>query len=109
MKRILFERSGGFMGRKLSLDLDLDQLPPDQVEMLVGLVMDADFFSLPGNLSPKPNPDAFHYTITIELEGSSHSVKFSDTTSPPSLQPLLVELSSRARPKPKPFIPPAQD
>jgi hypothetical protein len=109
MKHIKFERNGGFMGRKVSLDLDLEQLPPEQVQALMKLVVEADFFNLQPDLVLRPIPDGFTYNITIEMEEQQHSVRFSDTTSPASLQPLLEELSKRTRPKPKHFIPPTED
>ena len=32
MTKILFERTGGFMGRKVSVTIDLDDLPKEQAE-----------------------------------------------------------------------------
>jgi hypothetical protein len=109
MKHIKFERNGGLLGRKVSLDLDLEQLPPEQVEALLKLVVEADFFNLPGDLTFNPNPDGYLYHITIEMEEQQHSVRFSETTSPAPLQPLLEELSNRSRPKPKTFITPPEE
>jgi hypothetical protein len=44
--KIVFERTGGIMGRKVSLSLDLDKLSPDQSATLKRLVEESDFFNL---------------------------------------------------------------
>lgn len=38
MMRIVFERTGEFMGRKVNLTLDLTTLPPDQAVTLERLI-----------------------------------------------------------------------
>ena len=95
--RIIFERTGGLMGRKVSLTLDLDELPRDQSETLSRLLDEAHFFTLPENLPTRPVPDGFQYTITVESEKGKHTIRTGDTTAPAELRPLLNELSERAR------------
>ena len=97
--KITFERSGGFMGLKSGLTIDLSDLPPDQAETLRRLVDESNFFTLTENPSTRPIPDGFKYTITIETELAKHTVHTSDTTVPDELRPLLQELSQRARPQ----------
>jgi hypothetical protein len=97
MTKIFFERTGGFMGRKVSLTLDLDDLPAEQVDLLDKLLGDADFFELPSDLTKSAMPDAFTYSITVSSETRQHSVRVGDTTAPDDLRPLLEELSKRAR------------
>lgn len=97
MKRITFERTGGFMGRKISLALDLDELPTEQAQTLDRLLDEADFFNLADDLLARPMPDEFTYTITVEAETQSHTMRLSDTTAPDSLRPLLEDLSRLAR------------
>ena len=97
MKKILFERTGGFMGRKVSLEIDMDDLPDDQVEFLDDLLDDADFFKLPADLTRKAMPDAFTYSITVVSDKGKHSVRVSDTTAPDDLRPLLDELNRQAQ------------
>ena len=97
MKKILFERTGGFMGRKVSLSLDMADLPEDQVEQLENLVDGADFFELPANLTRQNMPDAFTYHITVISDKGEHSVRCSDTTAPDDLLPLIEELSRQAQ------------
>jgi len=95
--RIIFNRSGGFMGLKSSLTINLDDLPPDQAETLRRLVDEANFFTLPKDPPARPHPDGFQYTITVETKTVKQTVHTSDTTAPQELQPLLQELSQRAR------------
>jgi Emfourin len=97
MTKIFFERTGGFMGRKISLTIDMADLPNDQANLLDELVDDADFFELPADLTQPAMPDAFTYNITISSEERQHSVRVSDTTAPDDLRPLLEELSRQAR------------
>jgi hypothetical protein len=95
--RISYERSGGFMGRKLNFSVDLDELPKDQAETLNRLLQQADFFNLPENIISKPVPDEFTYIITVETATQSHRVRVSDTSMTDPLRPLFDELSRRAR------------
>ena len=97
MTKIFFERTGGFMGRKVSLTIDLDDLPAEQVDLLDELLDEADFFELPSDLTKSVMPDAFTYNITVSSETRQHSVRVGDATIPDDLRPLLEELSRQAR------------
>jgi hypothetical protein len=97
MTRIEFERTGGFMGRKVSLSINLDELPPDQAQ-IIGLLLDeSDFFNLPENTVKTGMPDSFLYTITVTKEKQKRVIHTSETTAPEKLRPLILDLSSRAR------------
>jgi len=87
------------MGRKVSINLDLDELPARQSRTLQRLLDEADFFNLPENLISKSLPDGFRYTITVEEETVIRTVQLSDTTAPEALRPLLEDLSRRVRSK----------
>jgi hypothetical protein len=97
MTKIFFERTGGFMGRKVSASFDFEDLPNDLAELLDELLDDADFFELPADLTQPTVPDAFTYNITVSSDEKQHSVRVSDTTAPDELRPLLEELSKQAR------------
>ncbi|MGD8402148.1 MAG: hypothetical protein PVJ21_00705 [Anaerolineales bacterium] len=97
MTKIYYERTGGFMGRKVSVTINIDNLPEDQAELLDDLLDEADFFELPADLTKPTMPDSFTYNITISSEERQHSVRVSDTTAPDDLRPLLEELSRQAR------------
>lgn len=99
MIHILFERSGGFMGRTVSLNIDMDDLPEDEADTLRELLDEADFFDLPDDLRRAPAPDEFTYSITVALEERQHSVRVSDTSMPDDLRPLLQELTKLLRRK----------
>jgi len=97
MTKIYYERTGGFMGRKVSVTINMDDLPDEQAKLLGDLVDEADFFELPADLTGSAMPDAFTYNITISSERRQHSVRVGDSTAPDDLRPLLEELSRQAR------------
>lgn len=97
MTKIFFERTGGFMGRKVSASIDLDDLPDEQAELLEELLDETDFFELPADLTKSTMPDAFTYNITVSTKKGKHTVRCSDSTVPDDLRPLLDELSRQAR------------
>ncbi len=97
MTKIFYERTGGFMGRKVTATIDLGDVPNELAKLLGHLLDNADFFELPADLTKPAMPDAFTYNITVSSEERQHSVRVSDTTAPDDLRPLLEELSKQAR------------
>jgi len=97
MTHITIQRTGGFMGRKVSAELVLEDLPEDQADILEKLLVESDFFSLPDNLITHPVPDEFTYTITASKEDIYKTIHVSDTTTSDSLRPLLNILIEYAR------------
>lgn len=97
MTKIFYERTGGFMGRKVSVTIDLDDLPEEQTELLEKLLDDAGFFELPADLTQSTMPDSFTYHIEVRSEARQHSIRVGDATAPDDLRPLLEELSRQAR------------
>ena len=99
--RIIFERTGGFMGRKAAVDLDLNKLPADQAWTLRRLLDESNFLSLEESLTaPGPARDEFQYSITVQTRNIEHCIRFSDASMPDSLRPLVEELSNLARTNP---------
>jgi hypothetical protein len=98
VKRIKFERTGGFAGIRLAADIDLDGLPREQADQLRELLDEVNFDELPEKLM-KGNqvPDGFTYSITVESEKGEHTVTTSDTSAPAKMQPLLELLYQIAR------------
>ncbi|MBC7878511.1 MAG: hypothetical protein H7Y59_15175 [Anaerolineales bacterium] len=92
MMQIIFERTGGIMGRKVSVSLDLDEMPSDQSTTLRRLVDESDLFTLDEEPIKTSRPDEFIYTITITTKTIQQTVRASDTSLPESLRPLLNEL-----------------
>lgn len=96
--RIEFERSGGFTGMLVQITIDTDALPAQDAEVLHNLVESANFFDLPEQITPpSPGADQFQYKVTVEEGEQRHKVATSDRAAPDSLQPLLRELTLRAR------------
>jgi hypothetical protein len=88
--RILFERTGGFTGRKLQGSLDSSTLPLSKARRLRGLLKQSRFFELPATLeSDHPGADRFNYRVTIETEEGKHTVEASDAAIPGQMRPLL--------------------
>jgi len=94
MTTITFKRSGGFIGTGMKYELNLNQLPKNDAHSLIRLIKQAKFFDIPENLIAKFNPDEYQYTITVDVGIISHTVRTNDTTMPPSLRPLVDELSA---------------
>lgn len=97
MIHIFFERTGGFMGRKISFSLNLDELPPDQAAAFKKLIDESDFFSLGEPPKTAPKPDEFSYTITIDTIKFTQTIHASDASIPQVLRPLINELVTYSR------------
>jgi hypothetical protein len=96
MTKIKFNRSGGFLGQEIDLDLDVDTLPANEALNLIHLVQKSDFFKLPEDMVGTATPDEFIYTLTVESGSSQHCIRTSDTSVPDALRPLLNVLSTLA-------------
>jgi len=93
MAKITFKRSGGFIGRGLRFELNLNNMPISAVRNITRLVEEAQFFDLPKNLVRNFQPDECQYTITVDAGITNHTVHTNDSTMPSSLRPLVRELS----------------
>lgn len=85
------------MGRKVSLNLNLDEMPADQSAALRRLVDESDFFALDESPGKSSRPDEFIYTITITTSTIQHIVRVGDSSMPDGLRPLLKELLSHIK------------
>jgi hypothetical protein len=98
IKRITFERTGGFAGMRIAADFELDDLPEEQAEQLREMLDGVDFDELPENLMKgNPVPDGFTYSITVESDKGQHTITTSDASAPAKMQPLLELLYQIAR------------
>jgi emfourin len=96
--RITFERTGGFMGRKVSLNIDLNDLPPDQSATLRRLLDEANFLAIEETATAaSPVRDGFQYLISVETKNVQHTVHMAEATIPTSVRPLVDELLKLAR------------
>jgi hypothetical protein len=77
---------------------DTEKLPPEDAQRLKQLVDSANFFQLPETIAnPKPQPDRFQYTLTVEDGNRSHTVTIPESALPPNLRPLTDFLAQIAR------------
>ncbi len=97
--KVYFERSGGFVGRTISVCVDTRELPPDEALKLLQLIEDTDFFTLPepGVQENALVPDQMCYRVTVEVAGVQQTIETPDPNNPPGIEPLIEELTRWAR------------
>ncbi len=98
VKRIKFERTGGFAGIRFAADFELDDLPKDQAHQILELLDEMDFDELPEQIPGKQQvADGFTYSITVVTEKRQQTVTTSDTSVPHKMEPLLEILTKIAK------------
>lgn len=98
IKRIKFERTGGFAGIRFAADFELDDLPKDQAHQIVELLDEMDFDELPEHIQGNQQvADGFNYSITVVTEKQQRTVNTSDTAAPKKMEPLLEILTKIAK------------
>ena len=97
MTRIIFEQTGGVMGRRVSLSLNLDDLPQAEAKSLKKILGEADIFSLADSPASDSARDMIHYLIRVEVDDGIHTLRTSDISMPDRLRPLVHELTRIAR------------
>jgi len=98
IKRIKFERTGGFAGIRLAADFELGDLPDEQSRTLTALLDDMDFNKLPEQLgSMTAIADGFVYAVTVETQEWKHTVTTGESSSQESLESLINLLTKIAR------------
>ncbi len=96
--QIYFERTGGFMGRRLTTVIDTETLPPEEAAEWQELVEAAGFFELPSQLEETgAAADQFHYRLSVTLDERQHTLEASESALPPALEPLLLRLRVRSQ------------
>lgn len=95
--RVRFERSGGVAGMRTVSTIDSESLPAEERKRLRSLIDRAGFFGLPEGIISPPLPDQFRYTITVEIDGKTRTVRTTDTDAPEQLKPLIEWLNETAR------------
>jgi hypothetical protein len=96
--KILFERSGGFGGLKVTVKIDMRLIPKLEGRLLDRLVKEADFFNLPSKSKPSAGSDRFRYKLEIR-NGKTHSVTRHEDTIEKNLKPLVKFLEAKLRKK----------
>jgi hypothetical protein len=93
-----FRRTGGFGGNLPPLTLDAADLSRSEVTDLERLLAHADLSAV-REAPPvrRDSPDAFQYDLDVEIAGRPHRLSVTDRTVPPSLRPLLTQLTRLAQ------------
>ncbi len=98
IKKIKFERTGGFAGIRLHAEIDMEDLPKDQKSEILEILDESDFDELPEKLSSKmPIPDEFVYSITVASDEKENRVFAGESSLPSDLQPLIEILERIAK------------
>jgi hypothetical protein len=97
MTMINFKRSGGAIGRELTMDFDLNNMPASESQRLHNMINESKFFEVPVVSDLRTSPDEYEYVITVVAGNSIHTVHVSDTSMPPSLRPLVEDLTEIAK------------
>jgi len=98
IKRIKFERTGGFAGIRFAADFELDDLPKEQAHQILELLDDMDFDELPEHIQGNQQvADGFQYSITVITEKREQTVTTSDTSAPKKMEALLEILTKIAK------------
>ena len=96
--KIEFARTGGVAGVALTLTLDTETLPLEEVEHLRRLMAAASFFDLPALLrSVNRGADRFQYRVTVEDGNRINKVELDEASVPEKCRPLLDYLIDSAR------------
>lgn len=96
--RVQFERTGGFAGLRLTVDLNTDSLSAVEADELRHLVESARFFELPAQIvGSEKTADQFVYKVTVESEQRTHTITVGESAAPETLRPLIDWLSAAAR------------
>lgn len=93
MTMINFRRTGGTMGKEMSMSFDLNSMPGSAAQRLQNLLTDSNFFEVPVVNDLMAGPDEYQYEISVVAGNSIHTVHVSDTSMPNSLRPLVEELT----------------
>ena len=100
VRRIKYERTGGFAGMRITADFQPDDLPDEQARTLMDLLDDLDFDELPEHLTGNSSmPDQFTYKITVETKEGEHTVITGDASAPEKMQELVKLLDRIAKKK----------
>ena len=97
MTMINFKRTGGPMGKDMTMDFDLASMPATASQRLQNLIMESNFFEIPTINNLQASPEEYEYVISVVAGNSLHTVHVSDTSMPKSLRPLVEDLTELAK------------
>ena len=96
MTMINFKRSGGSIGKEMTMDFDLSSLPASIERRLHNLLDESNFFEIPSVDAGALGPEEHEYTITVVAGNAIHTIRVSDSSMPHSIRPLVEELTDLA-------------
>jgi len=94
---INFKRTGGKIGKELTMDFDLNNMPASEAQRLHNMLNESKFFEVPVVNDLRASPDEYEYVITVVAGNSIHTVHVSDTSMPQSLRRLVEDLTEIAK------------
>lgn len=95
---VRLERSGGVGGITRSVEVSTDELSDEDATRLRDLIAQADFFSLPAEITNDSLVvDDFLYVITIDAGDRQATVRTHGVATPDELRPLLDWLNRALR------------
>jgi len=93
--RVSVVRGGGFGGLTRTSIADTERLSPPDRQKLAALVEQARLFDAPAAPEPEePGPDRFTYAVTVESEGQTRRVTYSERSLPGEVRDLISWISS---------------
>ena len=96
MTMINFKRTGGTLGKEMSMNFDLDSMPGSVGRRLQSLLTSSNFFDIPLVNDLSAGADEFQYDMTVVAGNSIHTIHVTETSMPDSLRPLVEELTELA-------------
>jgi emfourin len=93
--RLDLEQTGGFGGITLHHALDTADLAPDAAAEVERLVDAAERAPAP-EPPARPLPDAAHYELTIDRDGTTRRLTFDDPAVAPEVDALIARIRAQA-------------
>ena len=91
--RVVLHQEGGFAGLvRQPLVVDSTQFAPEQQRELDQLIVECNFFHLPadGPTPPEGAADYMTYTLMVEREQQTHSIRVTDPVTDAALAALIA-------------------
>ena len=91
--RVVLQQEGGFAGLvRPPLVVDSTQFAPEQQRELDRLIVECNFFHLPadGPTPPEGAADYVTYTLMVEREQQTHSIRVTDPVTDAALAALIA-------------------
>jgi hypothetical protein len=95
---IFFERSGGFLGRTVTVEIKSDSLPLQEKEQIETWIKNSGFMTLQiAENMVQQSPDRFQYLISIQKGDLTNSITLNETAVIEELKPLIRYLIEKTK------------